>query len=132
MFKRLWHILFGDRYVALRRFRWFGAWFAWSPCIGLHLDLSFHFTPWHNADPEDLEDIPWNAEVKFDAAIGWIELGFAVPNDDHPDYDIPAPHCDCGRGLDIKIKRFCAGCGDPPGDCAALGCVADSVNDSRT
>lgn len=119
MTKRLWHLLFDDRWFAWRTSRIVDAWGCWHPSIGLSFDFYIEFIPPHKADPNDEHDMSWGPEFKFGFGLPWIDFGLLIPNGDHPDNDIEIPkrYCGCGREASTRFKLTCEGCQNVPDLC---------------
>lgn len=120
MFKRLWNLLFDDRYVEVRRFRPFHIWFAWTPVIGGNLDFNIQFIPSHKARFADEEDdLSWGPELRLSADLLWVSFGLTIPNEDHPANEIVPTkrYCGCGREATTRFKLACEGCHNVPDLC---------------
>lgn len=130
MIRRIFHLLFDDRYVALRRWRPLHLWFAWTPYIGGSVNFNIQLMPPHKArfvDEDD--DISWGPEFRFGADLLWVSFGFTIPNDDHPDNDLPKRYCGCGRETNAAFKRVCAGCHLVPNLCTCEGPMRRVISD---
>lgn len=132
LLKRLWHILFDDRYVALRRWRPFHFWFAWTPYIGGCVDFNIQFIPAHKARfADEDDDISWGSEFRLGADLIWVSFGLTIPNDDHPANEIKMPprHCaKCGNETEGIIAQRCTGCGKLAAACECIqACCAPCI-----
>lgn len=126
MSKRLWHILFDARYIALRRWRPFHFWFAWDAYLGGSVDVDIQFIPAHKARfADEDDDLSWGPELKLGATLLWVSFGLTIPNDDHPANEVKVPprHCaKCGNETEGIIAQRCTGCGK-----LAVVCGCDPV-----
>ncbi len=122
--RRIFHILFDDRYVTIRRWWPFHLWFAWTPYLGGSLDANIQFIPAHKARfTDEDDDISWGSELKLGADLLWISFGLTVPNDDHPDNEVGMPprHCQrCGAETEPTITQRCPPCGESAAACACV------------
>lgn len=111
--KQWWHILFDSRYFDWCTSKIMHVWVSWHPYIGLNFDFSFEFTPAHTAEIRGGEEMSWGAEFRFSFGLPWIDIGFNIPNDDHPDNDVKMPprYCPkCHIETEATIADRCPGC----------------------
>ncbi len=121
--KRLWHLLFDDRFFEWRTSRFVNAWVSWHPYIGFDFDFSIEIVPPHKGNPNDERDFSWGPEFKLGFGGPWLDFSLNIPNDDHPDNDVPIPprYCErCGFTAESMIADRCTSCDELAVVCTCL------------
>lgn len=111
--KRAWRLLFDYRQLDWCSSRAAEAWISWGPRFGFGFDVDLSFLPGHKSASEwEPGDLGYGPELRVGFGLGWIDGGFNIPNDNHPDNGLMVPkhYCACGAESQTRLAYHCIGC----------------------